>query len=32
MNCFIDSTRDPYYYTCETNEENLAFIVIHHGE
>ena len=32
MNCFIDSTCDPYYHTRETNEENLAFIVIHHGE
>ena len=32
MNCFIDSTRDPYNYTRETNEENLAFIIIHHGE
>ena len=32
MNCFFDSARDPYHYTRETNEKNLAFIVIHHGE
>ena len=32
INCFFDSARDPYHYTRETNEKNLAFIVIHHGE
>ena len=32
INCFFDSASDPYHYTRERNEKNLAFIVIHHGE